>query len=88
MDGALQPECQFLQNYLLPIKIYCHSTIQKSEIWNSTNPDDFTATREMYIPQSQTADKPMAAQGRASHQSSDTRKTNKAKQPALSSPSK
>ena len=40
------------------------------------------------IPQSQTADKPMAPRGRAIQQSRDTRKTNQAKQPALSSPSR
>ena len=40
------------------------------------------------IPQSQTADKPMAPRGRATQQSRDTRKTNEAKQPALSSPSR
>ena len=39
------------------------------------------------IPQSQTADKPVASYGRATQQSRDTGKTNKAKQPALSSPS-
>ena len=39
------------------------------------------------ISQSQTADKPMALRGRATQQSRDTRKTNYAKQPALSSPS-
>ena len=38
------------------------------------------------IPQSQTADKPVASLGRATQQSPDTKKTNKAKQPALSSP--
>ena len=38
------------------------------------------------IPQSQTADNPMAPYGRATQQSRDTRKTNKAKQSALSSP--
>ena len=37
------------------------------------------------IPQSQTADKPMAPRGRAKTHSRDTRKTNEAKQPALSS---
>ena len=37
-------------------------------------------------PQSQTADKPMATRGRATQQSRDTRKTNKAKQSALSLP--
>ena len=40
------------------------------------------------IPQSQTADKPVASLGRATQQSRDTRNTNKAKQPALSSPSR
>ena len=40
------------------------------------------------ISQSQTADKPMTSCGRATHQSRDTRKTNKAKQPALSTPSR
>ena len=37
------------------------------------------------IPQLQTADKPVASLGRTTQQSRDTRKTNKAKQPALSS---
>ena len=36
------------------------------------------------IPQSQTADKPVASRGRATQQSRDTRKINKAKQLALS----
>ena len=40
------------------------------------------------IPQSQTADNPVALQGRAAQPSRDTRKTNQAKQPALSSPSR
>ena len=35
------------------------------------------------IPQSQTADKPMAPRGRATQPSRDTRKTNQAKQPVL-----
>ena len=39
------------------------------------------------IPQSQTADNPMAPRGRATQPSRDTRKTNSAKQPALSSSS-
>ena len=38
------------------------------------------------IPHSQTVDKSVASRGRATEQSRDTRKTNKAKQPALSSP--
>ena len=40
------------------------------------------------IPQSQTADNPLAPRGRAAQPSRDTRKTNRAKQPALSSPSR
>ena len=40
------------------------------------------------IPQSQTADNPMAPRGRAAQPSRDTRKTIKAKQPALSSQSR
>ena len=40
------------------------------------------------IPQSQTADNPMASRGRAAHPLRETRKTKKAKQPALSSPSR
>ena len=38
------------------------------------------------IPQSQTADNPMASRGRATLPSRVTRKTNQAKQPALPSP--
>ena len=41
---------------------------------------------EQEILQSQTADKPVALQGRVTQQSQDTRKTNKAKQPTLSLP--
>ena len=40
------------------------------------------------MPQSQTADNPMAPRGRAAQPSQDTSKTNQAKQPALSSPSR
>ena len=40
------------------------------------------------IPQSQTADNPMAPKGRATQPSWDIRTTNEAKQPALSSPSR
>ena len=40
------------------------------------------------IPQSQTADNPMAPRGRATQPSQDTRKTNLAKQPALFFPSR
>ena len=53
-------------------------------------PDTFMKNSEYYqeIPQSQTADKPMARGGRATQQSRDTRKTNQAKQPAISSQSR
>ena len=40
------------------------------------------------VPQSQTADKPMAPRGIATQQSLDTSMANKAKQPALSSQSR
>ena len=40
------------------------------------------------IPHLQTADNPVASRGRAAQPLRDTRKTNKAKQPALSSPSR
>ena len=40
------------------------------------------------IPQSQTADNPMASRGRADQPSRDTKKTNQAKKPALSPPSR
>ena len=43
---------------------------------------------EQEIPQSQTADKPMAPRGRATQHSRETRKANQAKQPALFSPSR
>ena len=40
------------------------------------------------IPQSQIADKPISPRGRATQPSRDIGKTNQAKQPALSSPSR
>ena len=40
------------------------------------------------IAQSQTAVRPVEPQGRTTQQSQDTKKTNKAKQPTLSSPSR
>ena len=54
-------------------------------------PDDVSKIVSEYdqeIPQSQTADNPVAPRGRAAQPSRDTRKTNQAKQPALSSPSR
>ena len=47
-----------------------------------------TSECDQEIPQSQTADKPVASWGRAKQLSWDTRKTNIAKQPALSSQSR
>ena len=52
------------------------------------NPTKIVSEYDQEIPQSQTADKPMAPRGRAAQPSRDTRKTSKAKQPALSSPSR
>ena len=50
--------------------------------------EKITSEYDQEIPQSQTADNPMAPRGRAPQPSRDTRKTNSAKQPALSSPSR
>ena len=47
--------------------------------------DIYNSEYDEEIPQSQTADKPVTSLGRASQQSHATTKTNKAKQPALSS---
>ena len=52
------------------------------------NPGIKNSEYDQEIPQSQTAYKPMALRGRATQPSRDTRKTNYAKQPALSSPIK
>ena len=53
----------------------CSETIKNSEY-------------DQEVPQSQTAENPMAPRGRDTQQSRDTRKTYKAEQPALSSPSR
>ena len=58
------------------------------DIQSSVEPAKIVSVYDPEIPQSQTADKPVASWGRATQQSRDTRKTNKAKQPALSSPSR
>ena len=50
--------------------------------------EKITSEYDQEIPQSQTADNPMAPRGRAPQPSRDTRKTNSAKQLALSSPSR
>ena len=57
--------------------------------WVRTIPSHSTIVRgyDQEIPQSQTADKPVASWGRATKYSRDTRKANKAKQRGLSSPS-
>ena len=57
----------------------------------SPRPDNMGIKNSEYdqeISQSQTADKSVASWGRATQHSQDTRKTSKAKQPALSSPSR
>ena len=59
----------------------CFPLIKKFLILPSTKNSEY----DQKIPQSRTADKPMASWWRATQQSWDTRKTNKAKQPALSS---
>ena len=65
--------------------------------WSSRSPDispiqhlwDIIVSEyDQEIPQSQTADNPVAPRGRAAQPPRDTRKTNLAKQPALSSPSR
>ena len=52
-----------------------------------TNPK-IVSEYDQEIPQSQTADNPVAPQGRATKPPRDTRKTNQAKQSALSSSSR
>ena len=57
----------------------------------SVGPDSIPKIVNEYdqeIPQLQTADNPVAPRGRAAQPSRETRKTNKAKQPALSFPSR
>ena len=51
-------------------------------------PPKIVSEYDQEIPQSQTADNPMAPRGRMAQPSRDTRTTNQAKQPALSSPSR
>ena len=52
-------------------------------LWNKGNKIVSEYDQEIYVPQSQTADKPLASWGRATQQSRYTRKTDKAKQPAI-----
>ena len=54
-------------------------------VWESDATSKIVSEYDQQIPQSQTADKHIAPRGRATQQSLDTMKTNKAKQPALSS---
>ena len=61
-------------------KMHCVSDILATTIEKIVNEYD------QEIPQSQTADNPVARQGRAAQPSRDTRKTNQAKQPAPPSP--
>ena len=68
------------------IKLYC---ISKCWIVNIlTFSSKIVSEYDQEIPQSQTADNPMAPPGRAAQPSRGKTKTNKAKQPALSSPSR
>ena len=74
-DKFFTDECKHLQNVgvmlflLLPkmVSIYTQSTTKIVSVFDQE------------IPQSQTADKPMAPKGRATEQSRDIRKTNQAK---------
>ena len=60
-------------------EVKCVGWISKTKIVNEYDQE---------IPQSQTADNPVALRGRAAQPPRDTRKTNQAKQSALSSPSR
>ena len=53
-----------------------------------TAASEIVSEYDQEIPQSQTADNPVASPRRAAQPSRDTRKTNQAKQSALSSPSR
>ena len=64
-----------------------HKKIQNS-LFLACSYSKIVSEYDQEIPQSQTADKPMRPQGRAKQQSRDIRKTNQAKQPALSYPIK
>ena len=79
-----QDDCKYtsISSALLNL---CHYHFDKFKWWPMTK---ILSEYNQEIPQPQTADKPMALRGRATQQSRDTRKTNKAKQPALSSPSR
>ena len=57
-------------------------------IENENNESKIVSEYDQEIPQSQTADNPAAPRGRAAQPPRDTRKTNQAKQSALSSPSR
>ena len=70
---------------LVPTMTFCFKAVVKME---DKHPLKIVSEYDQEIPQSQTADNPMAPQGRATQPSRDTRKTNYAKQPALSSPSR
>ena len=62
--------------------------IGASSFWNRRKTLKIVSEYDQELPQSQTADNPMVPRGRAAQPSQDTRKTNKAKQPALSFPSR
>ena len=52
----------------------------------SSHMQNIVSEYDQEIPQSQTADNPVAPRGRAAQPPRDTRQTNQAKQPALTSP--
>ena len=71
-----------VQNYWSDLKIIWHK-------WSfADSRPKIVSKYDQEIPHSQTADNPLAPRGRAAQPSRDTRKTHKAKQPALSSPSR
>ena len=77
--GKHTPHNKTEQTKLLRIREHIESFPQVAKI---------VSEYDQEIPQSRTADNPMAPRGKAAQPPGDTRKTNKAKQPALSSPSR
>ena len=65
-----------------------HSDYDGDFLDDSASTEIIVSENDQEIPQSQNADNPVAPRGRAAQPSRDTRKTNQAKQPALSSPSR
>ena len=76
-----------IQFYLLLSTYFCFIPFLYLDLYVLRD-DAWISEYDQEIPQSQTADNPVAPPGRAAQPSRDTRKTNSAKQPALSSPSR